>query len=117
MDVLKYENVQKCMPVAGGMIGTQVSRLKSGHEPTSGLIIGGMVDLESSLWGITNPLTKCASYKNGPIVDNKIPGQTMFKPYNIPPVDLGAMYHQPSCDLLNAKLHQTKLPQYPTGSC
>jgi hypothetical protein len=62
LDPIRYYHCNKCAPEVGIVGGTNVTHVN-----------GNLVDLESNLFGITYPMTKCPEYMNAPIINNSLP--------------------------------------------
>ena len=86
LDSVKYENCRQCMHNLGLVSGTTVSRAD-----------GNLVDLESNLFGIDRPSSKCAKYRYMPNPEY-IQGKAEYKPVKYPKVGQ-RLRHLPKCQM------------------
>lgn len=84
LDPIKNERCDRCRVKLGIVGGTAVSHVK-----------GNMVDLESNLFGIDRPATRCPDYKFLPPTDNSVQGKEYIKPVCHPRIDTTPLHLRP----------------------
>ena len=91
LDVAKFERCDKCRPEVGVVGGTNVSHVK-----------GNLVDLESNLFGIDRPNTRCPSFKYLPST-SYVQGKEYIKPVEHPKIDVSKAHLRP-CQMMDYKV-------------
>jgi hypothetical protein len=84
LDSSKYEHCNKCRHELGWVGGTNVSHIK-----------GNLVDLESDLFSIDRPLTRCPKYDYQPRTDGKVQGISQYKTTCYPEIDTNKLHLKP----------------------
>jgi hypothetical protein len=106
LDPVRFEHCSRCAPEVGIVGGTNVTHVK-----------GNLVDLESSLFGITFPATKCPEYENGPIENNTLISKEYTKLDKHSPINVSLERNLPICDLTHSHIPNAPEPPLNLSKC
>jgi hypothetical protein len=106
MDPIRFENCNKCMHKVGIVGGTGVTHIK-----------GNLVDLESSMFGITQPATKCPEYEWAPLEGNSIVSKEYLKCDKHSPIDVTLDRDLSMCDFTHSDISQAEEPPLDLYKC